>query len=79
MRLALPQFNSMQRVTARAAGWTWECDLDDSHRFIEIVVPSAVPERDVEVFCSPLDVFGRVDQSRSTIVIKTKHRSRKRG
>jgi hypothetical protein len=79
MRLALPQFNSMQRVTARATGWSWGCDLDDSHRFIDIVVPAGVAERDVEVFCSPLDVFGRVDPSRSTIVIKTKQRSRKRG
>jgi hypothetical protein len=79
MRLALPQFNSTQRVTARATGWTWECDLDDSHQFIDIVVPCGIAECDAEVFCSPLDVFGRIDQSRSTIVIKTKQRSRKRG
>jgi hypothetical protein len=79
MRLALPQFNSMQRVRARVTGWSWECDLDDSHRFIDIVIPSGIDERDVEVFCSPLDIFGRVDQTRSTIVIKTKQRSRKRG
>lgn len=79
MQLALPQFKSMQRVTARASGWLWECDLDDSHRFIDIVVPPGVAEGDVEVFCSPLDVFGHIDRTRSTIVIKSKQRSRKRG
>jgi hypothetical protein len=79
MRLALPQFNSMQRVTARATGWKWECDLDDSHRYIEISIPPGIDERDVEVFCIPLDLFGRIDKTRSTQVIKTKLRSRKRG
>jgi hypothetical protein len=69
----------MQRVTARATGWSWECDLDDSHRFIDIVLPYGLAEREVEVFCSPLDVFGHIDLTRSTIVIKAKQRSRRRG
>jgi hypothetical protein len=79
MRLSLPQFNSLQRVTARATGWLWECDVDDSHRFIDIVVPPGVDERDVEAFSSPLDLLCRIDETRPTIVIKTKERSRKRG
>ena len=78
MRLDLPQFHSLQRVTARATGWAWQCDLDDSHRFIDIVIPDEIVESDVEVFCSPLDLFGRIDPTRSTKVIKTKVRSRNR-
>lgn len=78
MRLALPQFNSLQRVTARATDWSWNCDVDDSHRFIDIALPSGIHERDVEVFSSPLDLLCRIDVTRPTIVIKTKERSRKR-
>lgn len=79
MRLVLPQFNSLQRVTARATGWAWECTVDDSHQVIDINVPAGIDDRDVEVFSSALNINGQLDVRRSTRVLKTKQRSRKRG
>jgi hypothetical protein len=53
--------------------------VDDSHQVIDINVPAGIDERDVEVFSSALDINGQLDVRRSTRVLKTKQRSRKRG
>jgi hypothetical protein len=78
MRVTLPNIGS-QSVTARANGlWKWVMEFDDSHREIVIPIPDTINVPDVEIFSQPLDIFGKVDHTRSTIVIKSKA-SKRRG